>query len=49
MALCLIEGMGGATAQERYSPFVPSDMTNVERMVILASVKLGDVVVDLRM
>jgi hypothetical protein len=34
-------------AQERYSPFVPSDMSNVERMVKLARLKPGDVVMDL--
>ena len=38
---------GTGWAQERYSPFVPSDMTNVERMVKLAGLKAGDVVVDL--
>ena len=38
---------GVAFAQERYSPFVPSDMTNVERMVTLAGLRDGDVVVDL--
>ena len=36
-----------ALAQERYSPFVPSDMSNVERMVSLARLRPGDVVVDL--
>ena len=34
-------------AQERYSPFVASDMTNVERMVKLARLRPGEVVVDL--
>lgn len=38
---------GDAIAQERYSPFVPSDMSNVERMVKLARLRPGDVVVDL--
>ena len=45
VALCLFAG--AAAAQERYSPFVPSDMTNVERMVKLARLKAGEVVVDL--
>jgi len=44
---CLIFGTGIATAQERYSPFVASDMTNVERMVKLARLRPGEVVVDL--
>jgi len=47
MGLCLLLGAGSATAQERYSPFVASDMTNVERMVKLARLRPGDVVVDL--
>ena len=45
--LCLILGTSAASAQERYSPFVASDMTNVERMVKLARLRPGDVVVDL--
>jgi precorrin-6B methylase 2 len=43
----LLAFAGVAFAQERYSPFVPSDMTNVERMVTLAGLRDGDVVVDL--
>jgi hypothetical protein len=38
---------GGAQAQERFSPFVPSDQDNVERMLKLAQLKDDDVVVDL--
>lgn len=45
--LCLLLPPGAALAQERYSPFVPSDMTNVERMVKLAKLRAGDVVMDL--
>lgn len=45
--LCLLPPPGAALAQERYSPFVPSDMTNVERMVKLAKLRAGDVVMDL--
>ena len=47
MSLGLILSVGSATAQERYSPFVPSDMSNVERMVKLSGLRPGDVVVDL--
>jgi precorrin-6B methylase 2 len=47
LGLCLIFGTNIAAAQERYSPFVASDMTNVERMVKLARLRPGDVVVDL--
>jgi precorrin-6B methylase 2 len=36
-----------AHAQERFSPFVPSDQENVERMLKLARLKDDDVVVDL--
>src|SRR5262245_50258935 len=36
-----------APAQERFSPFVPSDQNNVERMLALAGLRDDDVVVDL--
>jgi precorrin-6B methylase 2 len=36
-----------AIAQERYSPFVPTDETDVVRMLKLAGVREGDVVFDL--
>jgi hypothetical protein len=36
-----------AQAQERFSPFVPSDQGNVERMLKLAQLRDDDVVVDL--
>jgi hypothetical protein len=38
---------GSARAQERFSPFVPSDQENVERMLKLANLRDSDVVVDL--
>ncbi|MGH8621095.1 MAG: SAM-dependent methyltransferase, partial [Burkholderiales bacterium] len=38
---------GAAHAQERFSPYVPSDQDNVERMLKLAQLKDDDVVVDL--
>jgi precorrin-6B methylase 2 len=38
---------GAAVAQERFSPFVPSDQENVERMLKLAGLRDDDVVVDL--
>jgi precorrin-6B methylase 2 len=38
---------GVAVAQERFSPFVPSDQENVERMLKLANLRDDDVVVDL--
>lgn len=38
---------GSAPAQERFSIFVPSDQENVERMLKLAELREGDVVVDL--
>jgi SAM-dependent methyltransferase len=46
MALVLF-GIAAAHAQERFSLFVPSDPKNVERMVRLADLRDGDVVVDL--
>src|SRR3970040_1086955 len=36
-----------ATAQERFSPYVPSDQDNVERLLKLAQLRDDDVVVDL--
>ena len=38
---------GAASAQERFSLFVPSDQENVERMLKLANLHDDDVVVDL--
>jgi precorrin-6B methylase 2 len=43
LALCA----SPATAQERFSPYVPSDQENVERMLKLAQLRDDDVVVDL--
>jgi hypothetical protein len=45
--LCVTLAAGAAHAQERFSPFVPSDQDNVERMLKLAQLKDDDVVVDL--
>lgn len=36
-----------ATGQERYSPFVPSEQENVDRMLRLADIRDGDVIIDL--
>jgi hypothetical protein len=47
LLLCLTIAAGAAHAQERFSPFVPSDQDNVERMLKLAQLKDDDVVVDL--
>jgi len=47
LLLCLVVAAGAAHAQERFSPFVPSDQDNVERMLKLAQLKDDDVVVDL--
>ncbi|HSC93548.1 MAG TPA: class I SAM-dependent methyltransferase [Burkholderiales bacterium] len=51
VGLCLLVGLALAAAavqaQERFSPFVPSDQENVERMLKLARLKDDDVVVDL--
>ena len=47
LGLCAALASDGAPAQERYSPFVASDMSNVERMVKLARLRPGEVVVDL--
>jgi len=45
--LCLALAAGAAQAQERFSPFIPSDQENVERMLKLANLRDSDVVVDL--
>jgi precorrin-6B methylase 2 len=45
--LCLVLAAGAASAQERFSPFVPSEQENVERMLKLAELRDDDVVVDL--
>ena len=47
LLLSLALAAGPAHAQERFSPFVPSDQDNVERMLKLAQLKDDDVVVDL--
>jgi hypothetical protein len=47
LLLCLTLAAGATRAQERFSPFVPSDQDNVERMLKLAQLKDDDVVVDL--
>ena len=47
LLLCLALAAGSAHAQERFSPFVPSDQGNVERMLKLAQLRDDDVVVDL--
>jgi hypothetical protein len=47
LSLGLAVCSGAALAQERFSPFVPSDQDNVERMLKLAQLKDDDVVVDL--
>ena len=43
LALCA----SAVTAQERFSPYVPSDQANVKRMLKLAQLRDDDVVVDL--
>ena len=45
--LLLAFAMGTAQAQERFSPFVPSEQENVERMLRLVELRDDDVVVDL--
>ncbi|HEX2828538.1 MAG TPA: methyltransferase domain-containing protein [Burkholderiales bacterium] len=46
--LCLIAALcAPAAAQERYSPFVPTEESDVTRMLNLARVGAGDVVMDL--
>ena len=47
LLLSFVLATGVAQAQERFSPFVPSDQDNVERMLKLAQLKDDDVVVDL--
>ena len=47
LLLCLTLLATPALAQERFSPFVPSDQENVERMLKLAGLRDDDVVVDL--
>ena len=46
LVLTLALGAGPAPAQERFSPFVPSDQENVERMLKLANLRDTDVVVS---
>ena len=46
-SLLLVLVAGAVPAQERFSPFVPSDQQNVERMLALAQLRDDDVVVDL--
>src|SRR5687767_262365 len=45
--LLLLAACLPALAQERFSPYVPSDQENVERMLRLAQLRDDDVVVDL--
>src|SRR5262245_8628682 len=47
LSMCFMLATGAAHAQERFSPFVPSDQENVERMLKLAGLRDADVVVDL--
>jgi hypothetical protein len=47
LLLCVVLAAGAAQAQERFSPYVPSDQDNVERMLKLAQLQDDDVVVDL--
>ena len=47
LACILAFAVPAAVAQERFSPFVPSDQENVERMLKLAGLRDDDVVVDL--
>jgi len=47
LLLSFVLAAGAAQAQERFSPFVPSDQDNVERMLKLAKLRDDDVVVDL--
>lgn len=46
-ALCAALAAGTAQAQERFSPFIPSDALSVERMVALAGLRDGETVIDL--
>jgi len=43
----MLAAAGAAQAQERFSPYVPSDQENVERMLKLAGLRDDDIVVDL--
>ena len=45
--VCCLAAASPLHAQERFSPFVPSDQANVERMLKLAGLRDDDVVVDL--
>lgn len=47
LALLLSLVLATSAAQERFSPFVPSEHENVERMLQLANLRDDDVVVDL--
>jgi len=47
LLLSIALAAGVAQAQERFSPYVPSDQENVERMLKLAQLRDDDVVVDL--
>jgi hypothetical protein len=47
LLLACVLAAGIAHAQERFSPYVPSDQNNVERMLRLAQLRDDDVVVDL--
>jgi len=47
LLLSLALATAAAQAQERFSPYVPSDQENVERMLKLAQLRDDDVVVDL--
>lgn len=47
LLLSFVLAAGAAQAQERFSPFVPSDHDNVVRMLKLAQLRDDDVVVDL--
>jgi precorrin-6B methylase 2 len=46
LALAALESSPVA-AQERFSPFVPSEQENVDRMLRLAGIRDGDVIIDL--
>ena len=47
LLLSFVLAAGAAQAQERFSPYVPSDQDNVNRMLKLAQLRDDDVVVDL--
>jgi precorrin-6B methylase 2 len=44
---CAVSYSNNSFSQERFSPFVPSNETNVERMVKLANLRPNDLVMDL--